>query len=156
VSTDSDSNLVRLGQAMAPFEGTDLVVLFRSESAVARLRRSIAEIAAPDLVTLMIGAERGLTGTFHGVDGFVEAWRDFTETFQQLHNEIWELTEVGPEVIYVETRQIGTTATAGVEIDDDAAAVFRFAGGRLQQAEFHLDRDSARRAAGLGDARGGA
>jgi ketosteroid isomerase-like protein len=149
VGTDPGTNLTRLGHAMAPFEGAELVVLFRSESALAALRQALEEIAAPDLVTLMIGAEGGLTGTFNGVEGFIEAWRDFTATFGQLHNEIRELTEVSPDVVYAETRQVGTTATAGVEIDDDAAAVFRFGGGHLQQAEFHLDRDAARKAAGI-------
>jgi ketosteroid isomerase-like protein len=149
MSPDSDSNLMKLGMALAPFEGADLVILFRSEGGAQAMRGALEKIAAPDLVTLMIGTERGLTGTFHGVDGFIEAWRDFTATFVELRNEIRELTEVGPDVIYAESRQVGTTATAGVEMDDDAAAVFRFADGSLQQAEFHLDRRAARRAAGL-------
>jgi ketosteroid isomerase-like protein len=114
-----------------------------------QIRDSLGEIAADDLVTLMVGAEGGLTGTWHGVEGFIEAWQDFTRTFKELHNEITELTEVAPDVVYAETHQHGPTATAGVEIDNRAAAVFRFADGRLQQAEFHLDRAAARRAVGL-------
>jgi ketosteroid isomerase-like protein len=149
MSTDPDSNIARLSLALAPFQGADLVRLFHDDDAIAAIRSALGEIAAPDLVTLMIGAERGLTGTFHGVDGFIEAWQDFGATFQQLRNEIRELVEVGPDVVYAETRQVGTTATAGVEIDDDAAAVFRFADGRLRQAEFHLDRAAARKAAGI-------
>jgi len=149
VSTDPGTNLVRLGTALAPFQEADLVILFRSESGIGELRRALEEIAAPDMVTLMIGAEGGLTGTFPGRAGFIEAWQDFTATFQDLRNEITDLTEVDPDVIYIETRQVGATATAGVEIDYEAAAVFRFAEGKLQQAEFHLDRPSARRAAGL-------
>ena len=124
-------------------------MLFRSEGGLRTIREALEEVAAPDLVTLMIGAERGLTGTFRGIDGFIEAWLDFTETFSHLRNEITDIVETGPDVVYVETRQIGATATAGVEIDYDAAAVFRFGNGKLQQAEFHLDRDGARRAAGL-------
>jgi ketosteroid isomerase-like protein len=90
-----------------------------------------------------------LTGTFHGVGGFIDGWRDYTETFKNLHNDITELAEVKPGVIYVETRQAGATATAGVEVDYAAAAVFIFADGRLQRAEFHLDRGAARKAAEL-------
>jgi ketosteroid isomerase-like protein len=149
VSTDSENNLVRLGTALAPFQDADLVILFRSESAMGAIHRALEEIAAPDMVTLMIGAERGLTGTFPGTKGFIEAWQDFTATFQDLRNEITEMAEVGPDVVYIETRQIGRTATAGVKFEYEAAAVFRFANGELQQAEFHLDRPSARRAAGL-------
>jgi ketosteroid isomerase-like protein len=145
---DPGTNLLRLGRTLEPFEGSDLVTVFGSEGGAAAMRSSLAEIAAPDLVTLMIGADRGLTGTFHGIDGFIEAWADYSATFKELRNRIAELVEVNSDVIYAETRQTGVTATAGVEIDYYAAAIFRFADGRLQQAEFHLDRDAARRAAG--------
>ena len=149
MSTDSQSNLERLAVALAPFADADLVALFRSEGGAGQIRRALEEIAAPDFVTLMIGADRGLTGTWHGTDGFIEGWRDFAATFQELRSEITELTEVGPDIVYAETHQFGTTATAGGQIDNHAAAVFRFADGLLQQAEFHLDRAAARRAAGL-------
>jgi ketosteroid isomerase-like protein len=149
MSTDPGGNLANLGAALSPFENGDLVPLFRSEGSRSAIQDALEDIAAEDLVTLMIGADHGLTGTFHGVGGFIDAWTDFTETFQHLHNRITAMTEVGPDVVYAETRQVGATATAGVEIDYQAAAVFRFADGRLQQAEFHLDRAAARKAAGI-------
>jgi ketosteroid isomerase-like protein len=149
MSTDPGDNLARLAAALAPFEGADLVILFRSEGSRRAIAAALEEITADDLVTLMIGADHGLTGTFHGVAGFIDAWADFTDTFQQLHNQITEMTAVGPDVIYAETRQIGATATAGVEIEYQAAAVFRFGDGLLAQAEFHLDRAAARKAAGI-------
>jgi len=146
---DPRSNLARLGGALEPFEGSDLVLLFRQTGATVKIRRALEEVAAPDLITMMVGADRGLTGRFHGVDGFIEGWRDYCETFKQLRSEITELTEVPPDIVYAETRQTGITATAGAELHYQAAAVFRFADGVLQQAEFHLDRNAARRAAGL-------
>jgi len=149
MSPDPGDNLARLAMALAPFQDGDLVLLFRSEESRATIRDALADVAAEDLVTLMIGADHGLTGTFHGVAGFIDAWIDFTETFERLHNRITEMTAVGPDVVYAETKQVGATATAGVEINYQAAAVFRFDDGRLQQAEFHLDRAAARRAAGL-------
>jgi ketosteroid isomerase-like protein len=146
---DPGTNLMRLGRTLEPFEGSDLAMVFGSVGGAAAMRSSLEEIAAPDLVTLMIGADHGLTGTFHGIDGFIDAWADYSATFKELRNRIADLVEVTPDVIYAETRQTGVTATAGIEIDYHAAAIFRFAEGRLQQAEFHLDRDAARRAAGL-------
>ncbi|HEY6636332.1 MAG TPA: nuclear transport factor 2 family protein [Solirubrobacterales bacterium] len=146
---DPQTNVARLAGALEPFQGSDLVVVFRDESATERIRRALEKVAAPDLVTLMIGADRGLTGKFHGVDGFIEGWADYCQTFKQLRTEITEVAEAQSDVVYVETRQIGVTATAGVELEYQAAAVFRFADGALQQAEFHLDRNAARRVAGL-------
>ena len=148
MSANPKSNLERLGEAMDPFADADLVVLLRSESEVDRIRSALEEIAGPDLVTLMIGAESGLTGTYHGPEGFINAWQDFTATFQHLHSAIEELIEKD-DVVLVETHQTGTTATAGVEIENDSAGVFRFRNGNLKQAEFHLDRAAARRAAGI-------
>jgi ketosteroid isomerase-like protein len=146
---DPAGNLGRLATALMPFEGTDLVLLFRGEGSADGIRKALAEIAAPDLVTLMIGADRGLTGTFHGVDGFVEAWRDYSATFSSLYSRMSDLVEVGPDVVYAETEQAGVTATAGMKVEYSPAAIFRFEDGVLQQAEFHLDREAARRAAGL-------
>jgi ketosteroid isomerase-like protein len=146
---DPQTNAARLARALEPFQGSDLVVVFRDQSATEVIRRALEDVAAPDLVTLMIGADRGLTGTFHGVDGFIEAWADYCQTFKQLRTEITELAEPQPDLVYVETRQIGITATAGVELEYHAAAVFRFADDVLRQAEFHLDRGAARKAAGL-------
>jgi ketosteroid isomerase-like protein len=149
VTTTPESNLERLRIALQRFVDADLVLMFRSEGAVDELRRALDEVAAPDLVTLMIGTDHGLTGSFHGPQGFIDAWLDYTETFKTLTSTITDLREVGPDLIYGETRQVGTTATAGVEITYEPAAIFRFADGRLQQAEFHLDREAARRAVGL-------
>jgi ketosteroid isomerase-like protein len=149
MESDPTGNVTRLGTALMPFEEADLVLVFGSEGSANAVKSALEEIAAPDLVTLMIGGDHALTGTWHGVEGFIEAWRDFSATFSTLRNEIREIAEVRPGVVYAETRQTGTTATAGVEIDYAAAAVFRFVDGKLEQAEFHLDRDAARRAAGL-------
>jgi ketosteroid isomerase-like protein len=146
---DPAGNIGRLAGALLPFQDSDLVLLFRSEGSADAIRKALAEISAPNLVTLMIGADHGLTGTFYGVDGFVEAWRDYSQTFSSLRNKITDLVEVGSNVVYGETQQTGITATGGMEIEYRPAAVFRFAEGKLQQAEFHLDREAARRAAGL-------
>ena len=149
MSATPESNIDRLVRALLPFADNDLVLLFQSEGGARQIREALDEIASPNLVTLMVGSERGLTGTFHGRDGFIEAWRDFVSTFRTLRQEILDMSEAKPDVVLVETRQVGSTATAGVEIENDPAAIFRFSEGQLQQAEFHLDREAARKAAGL-------
>ena len=146
---DPGTNVERLAVALQPFQDADLVLLFRSKGGTDSIREALDEIAAPDMVTLMIGSDHGLTGSFHGSQGFIDAWHDYTETFGTLRNELTDLQPVGANVVYTETRQVGTTKTAGVEIEYEPAAIFRFDEGRLQQAEFHLDRAAARRAAGL-------
>jgi ketosteroid isomerase-like protein len=151
VSTAPENLLARLGLALQPFLDADLVMLFSSSGGAESIRRALGEIASPDLVTLMIGGDQDhpFTGTFHGVDGFIDAWRDYSATFSSLYSRMSDLVEVGPDVVYAETEQTGVTATAGMKVEYRPAAIFRFEDGLLQQAEFHLDRVAARKAAGL-------
>jgi ketosteroid isomerase-like protein len=96
----------------------------------------------------MIGsAAGGLSGTFEGPQGFIDGWGDFLDTFSSFRNDIEEFVEVDPDTILILSRQRATTATGDVEMDNEAAAIFRFKDGRLQRVEFHLDRESAARAA---------
>jgi ketosteroid isomerase-like protein len=97
----------------------------------------------------MVGSAAGLSGNFEGPEGFIDGWRDFLDTFSSFRNEIVEFVEVDPDTILILSRQRAITTTGGVEMDNDAGAIFRFEGGRLRRIEFHLDRDAAARATGL-------
>jgi len=150
MSKAGDANLSSLAKAMEPFNGADVAEVFRDPEKTEGVRVALAEIAAPDLLTVMVGSDTGgLSGTFEGPDGFVDGWRDFLDTFATFRNDIVEFVEVDPDTILILSRQRATTATGGVEMDNEAAAICRFSEGRLQQAEFHLDREAAARAAGL-------
>jgi ketosteroid isomerase-like protein len=106
------------------------------------------EISAPDLETAMIAEEGGLHAEFHGVDGYREAWTDWLEPFDSYRVELEEVRETADGLIVL-TRQWVTPKGTDSSIAGEAAGVLRFADGRLQRIEFHLDRDAACRAAGL-------
>jgi len=150
MSEAGDANLSSLAKAMEPFNGADLTGVFEDAQQIDRLRADLAEIAAPGLVTVMVGsAGGGLSGTFAGPDGFIEGWRDFLDTFATFRNDIVDYVEANPDTILILSRQRATTATGGVEMDNEAAAIFRFGDGQLREIEFHLDREGAERAAGI-------
>jgi hypothetical protein len=150
MSEAGDANLSSLAKAMEPFNGAELTEAFRDQQRIERFREDLLEIASPDLVTVMVGsAGGGLSGTFAGHDGFIEGWRDFLDTFESFRNDIEEFIEVDPDTILILSRQRATTATGGVEMDNEAAAIFRFDHGQLREIEFHLDREAAAKAAGL-------
>ena len=150
MSDAGDANLRSLAVAMEPFNGADLTGVFGDPDETEQLRVALAEIAAPDLVTVMVGSARGgLSGTFEGPEGFIEGWRDFLDTFATFRNEIVDYVEASPDTILILSRQRATTATGGVEMDNEAAAIFRFGDGQLREIEFHLDREAAERAAGI-------
>jgi ketosteroid isomerase-like protein len=148
-SESAYAHLLSLQKALEPFREGDLTELFRSPEGLDRVRTALGEIAAPDLVTVMVGSEQGFSGTFEGVEGFIEGWRDFLDAFASFNNEVERFIEVDPDTILAPSRQRATTATGGVEMDNRAAALFRFKDGRLRRAEFHLDSESAAHAVGL-------
>jgi ketosteroid isomerase-like protein len=149
MSEAGDANLAQLEKAMTPFSSGNIAEVFRDERRVEEIKAALAEIAAPELETVMVGSDSGFSGTFEGPDGFVEGWRDFLDAFETFHNDITEFIEADPDTILVPSRQHAVTATGGVEMDNEAGAVFRFESGRLRQIEFHLDRDEAARSAGI-------
>jgi ketosteroid isomerase-like protein len=105
--------------------------------------------AEPDFTTTMVGPDYLKRRVeYSGLDGFVEAWRDWTEPFERYHIEVEEMIDAGTKVVSL-VDMAGTTRTGGAEISARAAAVWTVVDGRVRGVEFHLDRDSALRAAGL-------
>jgi ketosteroid isomerase-like protein len=137
-----------LGDVLEPISGRDMVALFGDEDAMEMLRYGLKRIVSDDFVTEMVGSADGFTGTFKGPEGFIEGWSDFIATFERFENTIQEVIPAGDRIV-VTSRQRGTTATGGVQLDNEGAGVFTYDEGKLTRAEFHLDRDAALRAAGL-------
>lgn len=106
------------------------------------------EIAAPDLVTAMIAEEGGLQAEFHGADGYRDAWADWLEAFDTYRVEV-DAVHPTPDGLIALTRQWVTPKGTAARIEGRAAAVIWFPGERLERIEFHLDEETAFRAAGL-------
>jgi ketosteroid isomerase-like protein len=143
------SNLQRLGATLEqgfPI-GEDIPTALADPERVERLRRLIGEIAADDLVVEMVG-DASFRRTRHGTDGFVEAWRDWVDPFESFRTELDEFLEAGPHVVVL-VRLVARPRGGGTEITSEAAALWCFEGDRLVRVEFHLDRATALRAAGL-------
>jgi ketosteroid isomerase-like protein len=125
----------------------DWVAAMRDEEALGRRLDTLRELAWPDLEIAMAGPG-GFTGTFHGVEGFREAWADWLQAFQTYEVEIEEIRESGEHVIGL-AHHTATTHGSDVPMREPAAAIMTFRDGRLARLEFTLDRDAALRAAGL-------
>jgi ketosteroid isomerase-like protein len=85
---------------------------------------------------------------YKGLDGFVAAWSDWTSAFESFRIEVDEMVDAGENVVSL-VRQIGVPKGADGEIETQGAAVWMIRDGRLRRVEFHLDRESALRAAGI-------
>jgi uncharacterized protein len=127
----------------------DVVAVIEDPRADHRLRAALAEFVEPDFEVLMIGPDYLPTAVEErGTDGFRTAWRDWTEAFESYRIEVERVIEAGDRVVSV-VHMTGTTRVGGVEIESPGAAVWTVRNGRLARVEFHLDVDTAMRAAGL-------
>lgn len=125
----------------------DIPTALANQERLDRLRRAIEEVAGDDLVVAMVGNE-GFRTERRGVEGFVEAWRDWVSPFERLRIVINDVIDSGNHLVVLVT-QHATARDTEIEIAADAAAVWTFEGDRLTQVGFYLDRDDAERAAGL-------
>jgi ketosteroid isomerase-like protein len=116
------------------------------ESSAARLA-ALRELAAPDLEIAMVGPG-GFTGSFHGVEGFSNAWEDWLVPFESYSVEPMSLEAVGDCVLFT-GKQTAVAKGSEHAMENTASAVFFFRGDQLARIEFHLDPAAARRAAGL-------
>ena len=124
----------------------------RDESEMARMKHEVGGLADPQMETVMRAPDYvGPQGTleYRGFDGFIAAWREWLEPYETYSIELSDLT-IGPEGrILTLGEQRGTTRIGGVEVREPAAAVFTLRDGRVVRAEFHLDPEAAKRAAGV-------
>lgn len=127
----------------------DVVEAMDDDEAGERIRRLFMDYAVPDFETVMVGPGYvKARGEYRGLDGFAEAWRDWTSPFESYRIEVEEMIDAGEKVVSV-VAMTGRTRTGGAEISAPGAAVWTVVDGRLRNVEFHLDPDLARRAAGL-------
>jgi len=145
VSTEA----VRVVEAIQEALVTDDVVAALEDTSDQRVPRLFMEHAEPEFETVMVGPEYMKARLeYVGLDGFVEAWRDWTGAFATFRIEVDEMIDAGDSVVSL-VRLFGTMEREGAEIETKGAAVWMMRGGLLHRVEFHLDRDAALRAAGL-------
>jgi ketosteroid isomerase-like protein len=108
----------------------------------------LRERAHPDYETVMVPKE-GPTLNYSGVDGFREAIDDWLSPWAKFRFEIEELIPVD-DMIVMMVRQAGTTKHGGVEIATESGTIWWIAEGSIRRASFYLDRDHARKVAGIG------
>ena len=130
----SQENLERLAAVM-PEDGIDLTKVFAPGSGFSAVGL-IADDATVRFVTP--SAEQETVGP----DGFFATWADWLEPWESYRIHYDEVRDEGDVVIAL-VRLSGVTKRGGVEIEQDAAGVFKFRDGQAVEIEFNLDRDDA-------------
>jgi ketosteroid isomerase-like protein len=143
------SALEALAPVLTAFPTTEAPLTADDPSAIARLTSAIERVAAPDLEGAMIGPDPSFRIDFHGADGLIERWSDWLSPYESFRMEIGDLIESG-DLLVTCVRQFGTPTGGGPEVEAESAAVWWLRDDRLVRVEFHLDREAALRAAGIG------
>jgi ketosteroid isomerase-like protein len=127
----------------------DVVVALNDAEADQRVRRALMELAEPAFEVVMVGPTYvRQTIERSGADGFRDAWADWTSPFTSYQVEVEEMIDAGDRVVSLVGMR-GKTRTGGVDVEATGAAVWTVVDGRLRRVEFHIDRESALREAGL-------
>ena len=127
----------------------DVVAGLDDDEATLRVGEVFAELAEPGFEVVMMGPaymSRVIEGS--GLEGFREAWLEWTSAFESYRIDLERMIDAGDRVVSLVT-MVGRTKTGGVEVEAPGAAVWTVVKGRVQRAEFHLDREAALRSAGL-------
>ena len=131
----SQDNVDRV-RAIMPPEGTDLTEVFGAGGGPVSTGGLVADDATVSF------AARSAESTRRGPDGFREGWADWLEPWQSYRIYYDDVVDRGDRVVAL-VRLRGVTKRDGVEIEHEAAGVFRFEGERVVELEFNLDRENA-------------
>jgi ketosteroid isomerase-like protein len=142
------SALEALAPVLAAFPTAEAPLTPEQAAATGPLASAIERVAAPDLVTEMIGPDQSFRVEYRGVAGLIEGWRDWLSPYESFRLEVEDLIE-SDEVLVTCVRQFGTPVGGGPELEAAGAAVWWVPDGRLVRVEFNLDREAALRSAGL-------
>ena len=134
----SRARLERIAAVMPP-EGTDLVDFFGPDADEVDTGGLVSDAAKVNMVGRDVGQ------TTEGAEGFRQIWADWLEPWESYRIYYDDVIERGDTVITL-VRMRGVTKRDGVEMEHEAAGVFRFDGDQVVEMEFNLDREDALKA----------
>jgi hypothetical protein len=93
----------------------------------------------------------GMMRTVHGIQGFLEVWREFLAAWESWVATAAEFIDVDEERVLVYLDISARTKTHGVEIPIEGANLLTFHEGRVKRLEMYVRREEGRKAAGLSE-----
>jgi ketosteroid isomerase-like protein len=105
---------------------------------------SSAEWAHPDIETVM--ADGPSPGSWTGVAGAAEGWRDFLNAWEEYRAEAEDYRELDDERVLVLIRRSGRGKRSGIELGQIAskgAVLYHVQGGRVTRQVVYFDRERA-------------
>jgi hypothetical protein len=145
--SQQEVELVRQWEAILP-SGTELKSAFADGELLARMR----EIVDPEAKIRFMDAEGGSLGDLEleprGVEGLQAGWGEWLEPWEAFWIDFEEYLDAGEGKVMPLVTLKGRTHV-GVDISHPGAALFGIHDGRIVSMDFYMDREQARRDAGL-------
>jgi ketosteroid isomerase-like protein len=132
--------------------GVDLVELFRASTVPDPSATGIdltafeSDFETKFIASRVFGSIRPTTSL--GLQGFVEAWRDWLEPWESYYIEVEGFIDAGDEVVSL-TRVRAQTTRDAVAVEHRPAAVWSVRAGKIARVRFYLERAEALEVAGL-------
>ena len=105
------------------------------------------EMVHPDMVSARV-APLPDPQTYHGIEGVLQMYADWTAYFEDFEMWIGECFEVGDDHVVVELAQRGTGKASGAPVEGRFWFVYTVAGGKTVRQDVYASREQALRAAG--------
>ena len=145
--SQQDVELVRQWESLLP-SGTELKSAFGDGEFLSRLQ----QIVDPEAKTRFVDAEGGALGDNEperrGFEGLRAGWAEWLEPWEGFWIEFEEYVDAGEGTVLALVELRGRSHD-GVDISQPAAAVFRLRDRLIVSLDFYMDREQARRDAGL-------
>jgi ketosteroid isomerase-like protein len=122
------------------------------DAAARRDNEAVYALYHPEIVWDASRTQRGgITGRIVRGHSALRGWlREWYGAWENIHDELDEVIDAGPEVISVMTQR-GSGRGSGVEVADRIATVWAICDGRIIRATWFPTRDEAHQAAGLSE-----
>ena len=114
------------------------------EVAIPLLDPEVEVYSPPDLAN---------SGTFHGVEGYLEWTRAWFEAWEDFEIEPDEVAAVGEDAVIAVCRQRGTGRLSGIAVEQTMVYMWEFRDGRIARFHLYSNREDAVAAARGGPGR---
>ena len=106
------------------------------------------EMIDPDMVSARV-APLPDPQTYHGIEGVIQMYADWTADFDDFEMSIGECFDAGDDRVVVELTQRGTGRASGAPVEGRFWFVYKVAGGKTVRQDAYASREQALAVTGL-------
>jgi hypothetical protein len=130
----------------------DMVQTFANEQVVSMLREQFEPMVDPEFEADLEAVSPGnaLLKSGRGVDAFIDTWREWLSAWETWWVYPIEFIDAGDDRVLVLMDVRARSKTDGVEMRMEGANLLTLKAGKLTRLKLYMDRNEAKRAAGLG------